>query len=506
MLHQQSLTEDKSLDCAEAIEFISTKIDRSNNIEDILAVITQETRRLLKCDRLIVYQFMSDWSGKLVAESVGAGWKSLLIVPNSGESSTDRSQQDRCILRDKLAIKADIVEPDTFLHETKGGKYAYGTEFSAIDNIYTKGFPDCYLKSLEKYQAKAYLMIPIYQNQKLWGLLGAYQNDGPRVWQSEEIALAKNIIARLASSLQRIERQSLNDLVATNSDRQPLGEILIEAGLVSIHQIEIALQEQKARQLKIGHILANHGWIKSETADFFAEKWSSLIEKRPNRPLALYLFAAALLNREQLLVLKQQQQQANFKTELHSLAVKQGYVKRETVNFFLKHLYEVKQASGLSFAKSYEIIRSYLKGETNFQNKELSQAPLNGVSLKDVMLDNSNLVQANLNKTNLSNSSLVRVNLTLANLESANLSHVNFTHACLIEANLRKSNLEQANFQVANLQEADLREANLLYASFAGADLRGAKLESIYSYNVYYDCQTRFDPNFDPVKASWKLR
>ena len=506
MLHQQSLIEGKLSDRAEAIEFISTKIDRSNNIEDILTVITKETRRLLQCDRLIVYQFMSDWSGKIVAESVGAGWKSLLIEPNSDESSEDRCQQDRCILRDKLATKADIVEPDTFLRETKGGKYAYRTEFSATDDIYTKGFPDCYLKSLEKYQAKAYLMVPIYQNQKLWGLLGAYQNDSPRVWQSEEINLTKKIIARLASSLQRIEKRSLNDFVATNSIKQPLGEILVEAGLVSIHQIEIALQEQKIHQLKIGHILANYGWIKLETADFFAEKWSSIIQKRPNRPLALYLFAAALLNREQLLILKQQQQQANFKTELHSLAVKQGYIKRETVNFFLKHLYEVKQTSGLSFAKSYEIIKSYLKGETNFQNKELSQAPLNRVSLKGVVLNNSNLVQANLNKTNLYSSSLIRVNLTLANLESANLSHVNFTQACLIEANLRKSNLERANFHTVNLQEADLREANLLDASFAGADLRGAKLESVYAYNVYYDRQTRFDPNFDPIKAGWKLR
>ena len=26
-----------------------------------------------------------------------------------------------------------------------------------------------------------------------------------------------------------------------------------------------------------------------------------------------------------------------------------------------------------------------------------------------------------------------------------------------------------------------------------------------YLYNVYYDQQTMFDPNFNPIKAGWKL-
>ena len=507
MLQQHFLTEEKLSDRFKAIESISAQIDRSNSIEDILIIIIKQTRRLLQCDRLIVYQFMPDWNGRLVAESVGAGWKSLSIESNSDESSNDCSQQDRSRLRDKLATKADLVEPDTFLRETKGGKYAYGAKFSAIDDIYTQGFPDCYLESLEKYQAKAYLMVPIYQNQKLWGLLGAYQNDGSRIWQQEEIDLTKDIIARLSLSLQRIVAESPKQIdVATNlKPKQPLGEILIEAGLVSIHQIQIALQEQKNHQLKIGEILANHGWIQPKTVNFFAEKWSRLVEKQPNRPLALYLLAAALLNRQQLLILKQRQQKANSKTELHFLAVEQGYIKQETVDFFLKHLYQVKPA-GLSFAESYEIIKSYHQGETDFQNKQLIQVPLNGVSLKGIVLNNSNLVQANLSQTNLSNSSFVGANLSLANLRSANLSHANFTKACFIEANLRQSNLEQANFKLANLQETDLREANLLNTSFAGADLRGAKLKPVSGYKVYYDPQTRFDPNFNPIKAGWKLR
>ncbi|ELS05009.1 putative low-complexity protein [Xenococcus sp. PCC 7305] len=296
---------------------------------------------------------------------------------------------------------------------------------------------------------------------------------------------------------------------SSNSNyKQPLGEILLEAGLVSMCQIEIALETQKKSDLKIGEILAANGFIKQEIANFFADRWLNLIQKQERRPLAFYLYAAGLLDKKQLSVLKQKQKhkKINSETRLHFLAIEQGYVKQVTVNFFLKHLFDISDTQNLSFTKPYELIKNYINGETNFQGLELNQIPLNGVKLKKVILDNSNLKKVNLNNSNLSSSSLVGANLTFADLELANLSQVNFTNACLIEANLRESNLEQANFETANLQEADLRGANLLNASFASADLRGSKLTPNYSYEVYYDKKTIFDTNFNPIKAGWKLR
>ena len=303
----------------------------------------------------------------------------------------------------------------------------------------------------------------------------------------------------------RQEQQISNNSLTNLSSKKPLGEILLEAGLVSISQLEIALAEQKENELKIGRILAAHGWIKQETADFFAEKWSSFLRTAQRRPLAFYLFAAGLLEQEQLAILRQKQKEINSETRLHPLAIEQGYIEQVTVNFFLKYLYNLDQFQNLSFTSLYELIKNYINGEINFQGLELCQVPLNGVKLKKIRLDNSKLIHANLNNSDLGGSSLITVDLTLADLELANLSEVNFQQACLIEANLRRSNLVQANFQAANLQEADLRGANLRHASFAAADLRGAKLSPAYSYDVYYDRQTVFDASFNPIKAGWKL-
>ena len=181
------------------------KVRRSQDINTIFKDTTEELRRVLQSDRLVIYQFNADWSGQVVAESVGRGWISLLIEQTNDEIlQGDRIQRDRCLLRDwSKGEQENIFERDSFLLETKGGKYAYGQKYSAVDDIYTQGFADCYIESLEKYQARAYIIVPIFQNEKLWGLLGAYQNEGARVWQESEIDLTILVANQLAVALQQ---------------------------------------------------------------------------------------------------------------------------------------------------------------------------------------------------------------------------------------------------------------------------------------------------------------
>ena len=295
-------------------------------------------------------------------------------------------------------------------------------------------------------------------------------------------------------------------LFSSNLDK-PLGEILVEAGLVSLAQIEIALQEQSQSNLKIGEILALHGWINQETADFFVEKWTKLLEKNKKQPLVYYFKEAALLDAQQIASLlkeqKTQQKKKGKKIRFHNLAVERGYLKQITVDYFLASLFNIYSSGVFSFTKPYEILRSYTNGETDFKRTKLSSAPLMGISLKKVILDESNLKAANLTSCNLSHSSMVQVNLALANLNKAVLTEVNLEGACLNKANLREAHLEKVNFAQASLQNADLSNAYLLNTCFAAADLQGAQLPSEYPYEVYYDSETCFDDDFDPITAGW---
>ena len=186
---------------------IIDKIRCSQDIDTIFTVTTQELRRVLESDRVIVYQFNDDWSGQVLAESIGGGWVSLLVEQNNYEVfGNGHVKQDRCLLRDwSKGTQGDILRQDSFLQETQGGKYALGEKFTAVDDIYSQGFTDCYLEALEKYQAKAYLLVPVFQGEKLWGLLGAYQNKSTRVWSDSEIELMTQIADHLAVALQQAE-------------------------------------------------------------------------------------------------------------------------------------------------------------------------------------------------------------------------------------------------------------------------------------------------------------
>ncbi|MCA1991764.1 MAG: GAF domain-containing protein [Coleofasciculus sp. S288] len=167
---------------AEIQESISNLLTKFSQFEDeatIYRLATMEVRQLLKCDRAAVYRFEPDWSGKFIAESVATGWMQL--------------------------VKPDIqtVWEDTYLQETQGGRYRNRETF-AVDNVYTIGHSQCHVDILEQFEVKAYVLAPIFVADQLWGILGAYQNSGPRHWDAAEITALAQIGQGVGTALQRV--------------------------------------------------------------------------------------------------------------------------------------------------------------------------------------------------------------------------------------------------------------------------------------------------------------
>ncbi|MCC0177671.1 pentapeptide repeat-containing protein [Waterburya agarophytonicola K14] len=288
------------------------------------------------------------------------------------------------------------------------------------------------------------------------------------------------------------------------SSKKPLGQILIEAGIISISQIEIALQEQKYNDLRIGEIIVLHGWTKQETVDFFAERWSKLSQEE-KKPLAYYFQEAGLLDMKQINAILRLQKLKQNKVRFHRLAVEQGYLKQITVDCFVAHILNTRDSNTIALAKIYEILESYTQGEKDFQGIELCKAPLMGVSFQGIKLDRANLTKADLTRADLSHSSFVEANLDRANLTKAIFTGVDFSKSKLTGANFRDARLEKTNFQSAVLEGVDFRGAYLAKANFAGANLKKAMLPLHYTYEVYYDRDTFFDSDFDPKFMGWKI-
>jgi methyl-accepting chemotaxis protein PixJ len=264
---------------------IAEKIRQISDIKEIFAIATQEVRQALKGDRTLVYRFKPDWSGQVVAESVGSGWVSLL----NQQANNDIFKSDRCILR--KWSKGDAIETDTYFQQTQGGGFVRGQKYTAADNIYAKSFPSCYIESLEKYQAKAYVIVPIFQGDKLWGLLGVYQNSGARNWQESEIALMVQVASQLAVALQqtvyvkRLQQQAQQQTVAAERAKATATIISKIRQAQDVTTIFKATTQEVRQALKTDRTLVyqfNPDWSGQVLVESVGSGWVSLLIEQSN--------------------------------------------------------------------------------------------------------------------------------------------------------------------------------------------------------------------------------
>ncbi|MEW6498372.1 MAG: ATP-binding protein, partial [Cyanobacteriota bacterium] len=183
------------------------------NIETIFSATTNELRQLINCDRVLIYRFNPDWSGEIVSESVGSEWISLLQEQANNPNLTQRTlEDDRCAVKkfDSAAgcdnvLSTPFPVQDTYLQETQGGAYSQGASYALVQDIYEAGFNSCYINLLERFQARAYIIVPIFCGSKLWGLLATYQNSGSRQWKTAETNVVVEIGNQLGVALQQAE-------------------------------------------------------------------------------------------------------------------------------------------------------------------------------------------------------------------------------------------------------------------------------------------------------------
>ena len=268
------------------------KIQRSPDISTIFRTATQELRSLLKADRVAIYRFNPDWSGEFVAESVAAGWVSVIEAQEYEEIlKADRISSDRCMLKNLAAYSTP--DTDTYLQETKGGGYARGEKFKSVDDVYAAGFSPCYLESLEKYQARAYIIVPIFQDTKLWGLLGAYQNSGPRHWEEGEINIVMQLSNPLAIALQQAQiRDRLQLKVEQIAKAAELESTIVRITNKIRQSLDISsifrTTTQELRQmLKADRVVLyrfNPDWSGEFVAESVAPGWLALLKEQEQDP------------------------------------------------------------------------------------------------------------------------------------------------------------------------------------------------------------------------------
>lgn len=243
---------------------ITHKIRQSLNLEIILNTTVTEVRKLLKTDRVIVYGFQADGSGMVLVESVGNEW----------ESRRGKKFQE------------------CYFFKNCGQDYKTGG-VHIINDINAVGLSQCQIDSLGEWQAKANLVVPILQDEYVWGLLIAYQCSSPRKWQQLEIDLLKKIADQLVIGIRQAD--IYKQLTAANQ------ELIRLANIDSLTQIanrrcfdQVLFQEWKRltrEQLPLSLILCDIDFFKKYNdtyghlaGDECLRQVAEIIKETVNRP------------------------------------------------------------------------------------------------------------------------------------------------------------------------------------------------------------------------------
>lgn len=218
------------------ISIILQRIRRSLDLQEILQTTVTEVRNFLETDRVLIYQFNPDWSGKIIMESVGSPW-----MPTLGMNICDP-----CF--------GEVYTP----------KYRQG-RIHTVTDIYQDELKACYVEFLAQFQIRANLVIPILQNDKLWGLLLAHHCRKARQWNASEIQLLKDLANQVAIAIQQAEL--FRKLEQANQKLQRLASIDELTQLANRRHFDEYLQNEWRRmrrdKLPLALILCDVDYFKS---------------------------------------------------------------------------------------------------------------------------------------------------------------------------------------------------------------------------------------------------
>ncbi|MEB3282675.1 MAG: GAF domain-containing protein [Lyngbya sp.] len=238
---------------AQQLNYINAQIRKSFEVEEILATAVEEVRAAMASDRVIVYEFDSNWKGTVIAESVDSKWPTALGA-----------------LIDDPCFAQRYIQP-----------YLRG-RVAATENIFEAGLTECYLGQLAPFGVKANLVAPILVNRKLMGLLIAHQCSRPRAWTDLEIDLMRKVAVQLGYALD--QAYLLEQQQATAKKARLLNEITTQfRNSYSPEEVFDLFVEETRDALQADRVIIyqfNEKWEGKVVAESVDSKWPILLGKK----------------------------------------------------------------------------------------------------------------------------------------------------------------------------------------------------------------------------------
>ncbi|MGD1944030.1 MAG: PAS domain S-box protein [Leptolyngbyaceae cyanobacterium] len=208
---------------AQLLSEITRRIRESLEISEVLQTAATEVRALLACDRVLIIEFDSPTTGKVIQEAMpaAAAAPSVLHQGVSGLQLRPETTALACACAD---LQRDCSSPGTAAF-------------------------------LKQWGAQACIEIVIHVGEQLWGLLTVMQCDRPRQWEAFEIELLQQLANQMGVAI--AQAQLLNNLEAQVQRRS---QQLIQTNQQLRQEIQDRVQTENAlreSQQKLAGILDN---------------------------------------------------------------------------------------------------------------------------------------------------------------------------------------------------------------------------------------------------------
>jgi PAS domain S-box-containing protein len=212
---------------------VTLKIRQSLQLKEILHTTVTEVQRILRADRVLIYQVLPDGTGKTISEAVLPNYPTIL----------------------------DMEFPEEVFPEAYHQLYAQG-RVRAITDVHNPaaGLSECLVDFVNQFDIKAKLIVPIVQNlnhngsashNQLWGLLIAHQCRSPRHWVDFELELMQQLADQISIALaqaQLLER--LEEIVEVRTAELQDANRSLKQEINDRKQAEAALR-QSEEQLRL---------------------------------------------------------------------------------------------------------------------------------------------------------------------------------------------------------------------------------------------------------------
>lgn len=198
-----------------AIAQVIDKIRLTLDLDTIFQTTVTEVRKLLNADRVAVFEFdpKSNYTeGEFVGEDIALNIDSAL----------NKRVKDQCFGQQ---IWTSYKEGKVWL----------------INNIGESDILPCYRETMQRFQVKASLVVPLLKGDFLWGLLCVHQCQKTREWQRQEIEFATKIAIHLGVALQQAgllaqTQKHYQELRVTLADLNAIVDNMADGLLVTNHQ------------------------------------------------------------------------------------------------------------------------------------------------------------------------------------------------------------------------------------------------------------------------------